>query len=99
LISVVVLKVTLLLMLQGDGKCTAIPQALDATSAATACASRRSCATALPTAVGAGLLWVWPDAAPTAAQDAAATGERCCLFVQSNLQLSDGRFKAPVHLV
>ncbi|WIA30048.1 hypothetical protein OEZ86_000143 [Tetradesmus obliquus] len=58
---------------QGDGKCTAIPQALDATSAATACASKRSCATTLPTAEGAGLLWVWPDLAPTAAADAAAT--------------------------
>ncbi|KAF6257312.1 hypothetical protein COO60DRAFT_1640038 [Scenedesmus sp. NREL 46B-D3] len=57
----------------GDGKCTAIPQALDASSAATACASKRSCATALPAAVGGGLLWVWPDVAPTAAQDAAAT--------------------------
>lgn len=65
--------------LQGDGKCTAIPQALDASSAATACASKRSCATALPAAVGGGLLWVWPDVAPTAAQDAAATGERVAL--------------------
>jgi hypothetical protein len=67
-----------LLLAQGDGKCSAIPQALDATSAATACASKRSCATALPTAVGGGLLWVWPDAAPTAAQEAAATGESKC---------------------
>lgn len=60
--------------LQGNGQCTAIPQALDATSAATACASRRSCATSFPTAVAGGLLWVWPDEAATAAQDAAATG-------------------------
>ena len=36
---------------QGDGRCSDIPQALDAKANATACASQRSCATARPAKV------------------------------------------------
>eukprot|EP00775_Hariotina_reticulata_P004455 gene4455-4711_t len=58
---------------EGSGRCASIPQALDAASAATACNSKRSCATSFPTAVQGGLLWVWPDEAPTATEEAEAT--------------------------
>lgn len=55
---------------QADGSCSSIPQALDPKAAATACASSRGCATAFPTKAAGGLLWVWPDTAPTAGAEA-----------------------------
>ena len=39
----------------------------------TACASRRSCASAFPTAEAHGLLWVWLEAGPGGEARAAAT--------------------------
>ena len=36
----------------GDGRCTDVPQSLDAKANAAACASQRSCATSHPTQVG-----------------------------------------------
>eukprot|EP00803_Ostreobium_quekettii_P009080 evm.model.scf_810.5 EVM.evm.TU.scf_810.5 scf_810:43829-47398(-) len=56
----------------GHGECTHIPQATDATSEATACASSRSKVAAFPTLEAAGLLWVWPDDGPTSWVDSAA---------------------------
>lgn len=57
----------------GDGGCRAIPQLAGLPPAASACSSKRACATAYPTRRYAGLLWVWPDAseAGCAAADAA----------------------------
>ncbi|KAL4418948.1 hypothetical protein ABPG77_001770 [Micractinium sp. CCAP 211/92] len=54
----------------GDGRCASVPQVADA---ARTCASRRACAAAFPTAEAHGLVFVWPDATPGAAQQAAAT--------------------------
>ena len=56
----------------GRGECTHIPQAPDAASKSTACSSSRSKIQAFPTLKAHGLLWVWPDDAPTAWDDAAA---------------------------
>ncbi|KAG2443553.1 hypothetical protein HXX76_001905 [Chlamydomonas incerta] len=58
---------------QGSGACSRIPQALDAAAEAAACSSRRSCATAFPCKVEAGMLWVWPDESADASAAAAAT--------------------------
>eukprot|EP00883_Tetradesmus_obliquus_P015685 jgi/Sobl393_1/8841/SZX73315.1 len=55
-----------------SGRCTDIPQALDAKAKAVACASSRSCVTAYPTRQQYGLIWVWPSAGPAAAAQAAA---------------------------
>lgn len=57
----------------GDGRCTRIPQSLDAKAEATACASGRSCAKSYPVREAAGLLWVWADASPGADEEAAST--------------------------
>lgn len=58
------------------GKCVDIPQiANDATAHATACASARTCLAAYPVLARGGLLWVWPDASPGAAEAAAAAAE------------------------
>jgi len=54
----------------GKGECTRIPQAIDAASEATACASSRSKIQAFPTAEAHGLLWVWPDDSPSAWEEA-----------------------------
>ncbi|KAL4448192.1 hypothetical protein ABPG75_005411 [Micractinium tetrahymenae] len=54
----------------GRGRCTSVPQVVDATHT---CASRRACAAAFPTAEAHGLIFVWPDASPGAAAQAAAT--------------------------
>lgn len=56
----------------GRGECTHIPQAVDATSEATACSSSRSKVQAFPTLEAHGLLWVWPDDGETAWEDSAA---------------------------
>ena len=53
------------LLPQADGKCVKVPHALSEASEATACNSSRSCVTAYPTSSKGGLLWVWPDPAPT----------------------------------
>ncbi|CAD7701387.1 unnamed protein product [Ostreobium quekettii] len=55
----------------GRGECTHIPQATDATSEATACASSRSKIVAFPTLEAHSFLWVWPDESPTSWVDAA----------------------------
>jgi pheophorbide a oxygenase len=47
----------------GSGRCQAIPQSAPGAAAITAAASRRSCATAFPTALSHGLLWVWMEPA------------------------------------
>ncbi|KAF6251152.1 hypothetical protein COO60DRAFT_1705010 [Scenedesmus sp. NREL 46B-D3] len=65
------------------GSCVEIPQALDARSKQTACASRRSCAVAYPTREAHGLIWVWPSAGPAAARDAAAAPLPVCQAVQA----------------
>ncbi|KIY99872.1 Rieske (2Fe-2S) domain protein [Monoraphidium neglectum] len=57
----------------GAGRCTRIPQSLDAKAEATACASGRSCVTAYPLKEYAGVIWVWGDASPGAAAEAEAT--------------------------
>eukprot|EP00884_Botryococcus_braunii_P016056 jgi/Botrbrau1/3133/Bobra.0070s0105.1 len=58
----------------GEGKCTDIPQANDPRAAEAALRSPRACATPFPVKVGSeGLLWVWPQAGPKAAQQAAET--------------------------
>ena len=59
----------------GSGQCQSIPQSAPGTAAATATASRRSCATAFPTALSHGLLWVWlePAAEDGVQERAAAT--------------------------
>jgi nitrite reductase/ring-hydroxylating ferredoxin subunit len=54
----------------GAGRCTRIPQSLDAKAEATACASGRSCVTAYPLKEYAGVIWVWGDASPGAAAEA-----------------------------
>ncbi|CAD7695262.1 unnamed protein product, partial [Ostreobium quekettii] len=54
------------------GECTHIPQAVNAASEATACASTRSKIAAFPTLEAHGLLWVWPDDSPTSWIDSAA---------------------------
>ena len=46
-------------MCAGDGKCTDIPQITDADVSARARESPAACATAFPTAVRGGLLFVW----------------------------------------
>ncbi|CAD7702621.1 unnamed protein product [Ostreobium quekettii] len=56
----------------GKGECTRIPQAVDAASEATACASSRSRVQAFPTTEAHGLLWVWPDDSPSAWEDASS---------------------------
>lgn len=56
----------------GAGTCTEIPQALDPKAKAVACSSSRSCVTSYPVQEAFGLIWVWPDAGPAAAADAAA---------------------------
>lgn len=56
----------------GAGTCTEIPQALDPKAKAVACSSSRSCVTSYPVQEAYGLIWVWPDAGPAAAADAAA---------------------------
>lgn len=55
-----------------SGSCTNIPQIGDPAAAATATSSRRSCVATHPCQVTAGLLWVWGDASPAAAQESAA---------------------------
>eukprot|EP00803_Ostreobium_quekettii_P005127 evm.model.scf_3447.1 EVM.evm.TU.scf_3447.1 scf_3447:2323-7983(-) len=57
----------------GHGECTHIPQATGTTSEAIACSSSRSKVTAFPTLEAHGLLWVWPDDAPTSWVDSVAT--------------------------
>jgi nitrite reductase/ring-hydroxylating ferredoxin subunit len=49
-------------------------QAMDARNEAAACGNRRACAAVFPTAEAAGLVWVWPESAPGAAEAAAAAG-------------------------
>ncbi|KAI8475277.1 MAG: Rieske-domain-containing protein [Monoraphidium minutum] len=58
----------------GDGRAAAIPQArFDSPKAeATACGTRRACVKAYPTAVAWNTLFVWADAGPGAAAEAAA---------------------------
>ncbi|CAD7698672.1 unnamed protein product, partial [Ostreobium quekettii] len=56
----------------GKGECTRIPQAVDAASEATACASSRSSVQAFPTLEAHGLLWVWPDDGPSAWEEASS---------------------------
>lgn len=46
---------------KGDGSCGAIPQAATEGPEAKAKFSPRACATAYPTLVSQGLLFVWPD--------------------------------------
>ncbi|CAM9418597.1 unnamed protein product [Ectocarpus fasciculatus] len=48
---------------EGDGKCGSIPQATPG-SRETAQNSKRACATAIPTKVVEGKLWLWPDPSP-----------------------------------
>ncbi|CAL8461939.1 g1470 [Coccomyxa elongata] len=56
----------------GEGKCTAIPQSLDAKANAAACSNPRSCAKARPTKVVQNMIFVWGGSGPNAAADAAA---------------------------
>lgn len=51
---------------------TLLSQAESEAAAKAACSSKRACATSYPTRAAYGLLWVWPDEAPTAEADAAA---------------------------
>uniref|UniRef100_A0A383VN49 Rieske domain-containing protein n=1 Tax=Tetradesmus obliquus TaxID=3088 RepID=A0A383VN49_TETOB len=55
-----------------SGRCTEIPQAIDAKAKAVACSSSRSCVTRYPTRTEAGLIWVWPTPGPEAESAAAA---------------------------
>jgi len=55
-----------------SGACERIPQATSGAMEAQA-GNRRACVKAYPTAEAAGLLWVWPDDGPDAANAAAAT--------------------------
>lgn len=56
----------------GDGKCTDIPQSLDAKANAAACSNPRSCATSHPTQVLQGKVWVFGEGGPRAFIDSAA---------------------------
>ncbi|KAF6253987.1 hypothetical protein COO60DRAFT_1703552 [Scenedesmus sp. NREL 46B-D3] len=69
-----------------SGKCTEIPQAIDAKAKAVACSSSRSCVTAYPTQERFGLIWVWPSAAPAAARQAGELRPAACLPVSQALQ-------------
>eukprot|EP00210_Caulerpa_lentillifera_P000365 g358.t1 len=53
-----------------DGKCVKIPHAEDEKAHEVACNSSRSAVHTYPVKSRAGLLWVWPDDAPTAFEDA-----------------------------
>ncbi|KAI8468575.1 MAG: hypothetical protein J3K34DRAFT_522861 [Monoraphidium minutum] len=56
-----------------EGKCVDIPQLRgDATAHATACGSGRTCVKSYIVKEKGGLLWVWPDASPTAKADSDA---------------------------
>ncbi|CAL8461986.1 g1517 [Coccomyxa elongata] len=56
----------------GDGKCTDIPQSLDAKANAAAYTNPRSCAVSHPTKVLQGRVWVWGEGGPRAFIDSAA---------------------------
>ncbi|GMH40268.1 hypothetical protein BSKO_08172 [Bryopsis sp. KO-2023] len=56
-----------------NGKCVAIPQADDDKARIVACSSLRSRVQKYPCKAYGSLLWVWPDDAPAAIIDAAAT--------------------------
>ncbi|BDA41303.1 Protein TIC 55, chloroplastic [Coccomyxa sp. Obi] len=56
----------------GDGKCTDIPQSLDAKANAAACSNLRSCAVSHPTQVLQGKVWVFGEGGPRALIDSAA---------------------------
>lgn len=78
-----------------------IPQlAGEPTALLTACSSGRNCTRAYPVALRGGLLWVWPDAGPRAAAEAAAAGARaglageaCCCRLP--LQISSALWLQP----
>ncbi|GLC51286.1 hypothetical protein PLESTB_000486100 [Pleodorina starrii] len=73
----------------GSGAARSIPQSTDAAAEATACRNRRSCATAFPVRIEAGMLCVWPDESPAAATTAAATAVLLSEDVRSRAQRSD----------
>ncbi|EIE25057.1 hypothetical protein COCSUDRAFT_65076 [Coccomyxa subellipsoidea C-169] len=56
----------------GEGKCTDIPQSLDAKANASACANPRSCAISHPTQVLQGKVWVYGEGGPRTFIDSAA---------------------------
>lgn len=61
----------------GDGRCTRIPQSVDAKAEATACASSRSCVKSYPVREEAGILFVWGHAgSPDAAGEWLRLGKR-----------------------
>ncbi len=56
-----------------NGACTSIPHIPPGPERTRACNARRARVRAYPTAVAHGLLWVWPESGPQAAQEAAAS--------------------------
>eukprot|EP00210_Caulerpa_lentillifera_P000366 g359.t1 len=57
-----------------NGKCVNIPHAEDEKAHEVACNSRRSAVQSYPCKTRGGLLWVWPDASPTAFEDCKTKG-------------------------
>ncbi|KAK9867348.1 hypothetical protein WJX84_010011 [Apatococcus fuscideae] len=55
----------------GQGKCTAIPQAADAAAEQKMCKQEESCVKKFPVKESIGLLWVWPESGPMASLEAA----------------------------
>ncbi|GLC67059.1 hypothetical protein PLESTF_000510600 [Pleodorina starrii] len=73
----------------GSGAPRSIPQSTGRDAEAAACRNRRACATAYPTRVEAGMLWVWPDDSPDAAETAAATAVHLSYDLRTQGQRAD----------
>ena len=67
-----------------DGKCVDIPMSIDENANATACNSKKSCASEYPCKVHAGVLWVWPETGADAFLEASV--KKCATENFSELQ-------------
>ncbi|GLC39854.1 hypothetical protein PLESTB_001291900 [Pleodorina starrii] len=73
----------------GSGAARSIPQSTGRDAEAAACRNRRACATTYPTRVEAGMLWVWPDDSPDAAETSAATAVHLSYDLRTQGQRAD----------
>lgn len=67
-----------------DGKCVDIPMSIDENANATACNSKKSCASEYPCKLHAGVLWVWPETGADAFLEASV--KKCATENFSELQ-------------
>ncbi|EIE20742.1 hypothetical protein COCSUDRAFT_67210 [Coccomyxa subellipsoidea C-169] len=69
----------------GQGQCTRIPQAEDAS----ACCSSSACVEAFPVQLRAGAVWVWPDSSPSAARDSSLVLPSVDTVLEESLEYVD----------